>query len=369
MMGMFLDYDAQTIHDTIISYLQEAAGEVLPEGDERRVFAEAMTAYMLAVLADIDDVAKQKMLRYARGEVLDALGEMYGCTRRVPVHATCTLRFSIASAVSYDLVVPSGTVASTPDGYAFVTGEDATISAGSTYVDVDATAEDSGSKYNDYVAGSVSVIRSALAFAATVTNVSKTAGGTDGEPDDDEGNELFRQRILLNQNALNTAGTESSYMAFAKSADEDVADVQVPDLDEEYTVNVYVVKKGGQQFSETEISAIQAVCDAPDVRPLGDLVVVQNATRDTYTIDVSYTCAADSETAVVAAIEGDGGAIDQYLEWQDETIARDIQPQKLMALMFAAGAQTVTITYPSAASVSDGHVAKCTSKTVTHTAV
>lgn len=368
-MGMFLDYDAKAIHDEILSYLQAATGEVLPEGDERRVFAEAMTAYMLAVLADIEDVAKQKMLRYARGEVLDALGEMYGCTRIPAVAATCTLRFSIASALSYAVTVPAGTVASTSDGYAFVTDADATILAGGTYVDVPATADDVGSEYNGYASGSVTVIRSALPFAATVANIGATAGGTDGEPDDEEGNESFRQRILLTQNAVNTAGTESSYMAFAKSADENVADVQVPDLDEEYTVNVYVVKKGGLQFSESEIAAIQAVCDAPDVRPLGDLVEVQNATRNTYTITVSYTCAAENETDVVAAIEGTGGAIDQYLEWQDETIGRAIQPQKLMALIFAAGAETVTVTSPSAASVSDGHVAKCTSKTVTHTAV
>ena len=368
-MGMFLDYDAKTIHDEILSYLQAATGEVLPEGDERRVFAEAMTAYMLAVLADIEDVAKQKMLRYARGEVLDALGEMYGCTRISPASAACTLRFTIASAVSYDLEVPAGTVASTPDGYAFVTLEDATIDAGDTYADVEAAAESTGSAYNGYVAGSVSVIRSALAFSATVANTGTTAGGSDGEPDDDEGNELFRQRILLMQNAVNTAGTESSYMAFAKAADENVADVQVPDLDEEYTVNVYVVKKGGLQFSESELAVIQAACDADDVRPLGDLVEVSNATRSTYTITVSYTCAAENETAVVAAIEGTCGAIDQYLEWQDEKIGRAIQPQKLMALMFAAGAETVTVTSPSATSVSDGYVAKCTSKTVTHTAV
>lgn len=368
-MGMFLEYDAKTIHDEIISRLQDAAGEVLPEGDERRIFAEALTGYFMALIADIDDVAKQKMLKYARGEVLDCLGEMYGCTRILAVAATCTLRFSVASAVTYDLAVPAGTVASTPDGFAFVTDEDAVIAAGDTHVDVSATAEDVGSEYNDYVAGSVTVIRSALPYLATVSNTDTTSGGTDGEPDDDEGNELFRQRIMLLQNAVNTAGTESSYMAFAKGANEDVADVQVPNLDEAYTVYVYVVKKGGEQFTESEIAGIQAACDADDVRPLGDLVEVRNAVRDTYAISVSYTCPAEGETDIVAAIEGDGGAIDAYLEWQDETIARDIQPQKLMALMFAAGAETVTVTTPVAATVNDGHVAKCTSKTITHTAV
>ena len=368
-MGMFLNYDAQTIHDELISILQEATGEVLPEGDERRIFAEAITAYMLALKADIDDVAKQKMLRYARGEVLDALGEMYGATRILAVEATCTLRFTIPEAQSYNLTVPSGTVASTPDGYAFATDTDAAIAAGATYVDVAATAADVGSEYNGYVAGSVTMLRSTLPFTASVANTDTTSGGTDGEPDDDEGNELVRQRILLIQNATNTAGTESSYKAFALAADANVVDVQVPNLDEAYTVYVYVVKTGGNQFSEDEIAVIQAACDAPDVRPLGDRVEVRNAVRDAYEITVSYTCSADNEEQVTTAIEGAGGAIDQYLKWQDEVISRDIQPQKLMALMFAAGADTVTVTSPVSSTVVDGHVAKCTGKTITHTAV
>ena len=368
-MGLFIDYDAKTIHDEIIAYLQDACGEVLPEGDERRIFAEAITAYMLSVIADIDDVAKQKMLRYARGEVLDCLGEMYGCTRLPGVAASCTLRFSISEALGYDAAIPVGTVASTVDGYAFATDADASISAGSLYTDVAATAVDIGSEYNGFVAGSVTMLRSALAFAASVSNTDTTSGGTDGEPDDDEGNELYRQRILLLQNAVNTAGTESSYKAFAIAANESIADVQVPNLDEAYTVYVYVVKKGGQQFSSSEIEEIQAACDAPDVRPLGDLVEVRNAVRDEYQISVSYTCDVENESAIVDAIEGSGGAIDQYVEWQDETIARGIQPQKLMANMFAAGADTVTVTLPAAAAVIDGHVAKCTGRTVTHTAV
>lgn len=366
---MFLDYDANAIHDEVISRLQEAAGEVLPEGDERRVFADVITAYLVSVLADVDDVAKQKMLRYARGDVLDALGEMYGCERILAEAAACTLRFTLPEELSYAVTVPAGTVASTPDSYAFSTDADATVDAGSTYADAAATATDVGSEYNGLVAGSVSVVRSSLPFTATVANVDTTAGGTDGEPDDDEGNEAFRQRILLKQNAVNTTGTEASYIAVAKASDESVADVQVPDLDEEYRVLVYVVKAGGEQFSEPEIAAIQAACSADDVRPLGDLVEVRNADRVEYEIEVSYTCAASDEASVVAAIEGDGGAIEQYKAWQDETISRDIAPQKLMAFMFAAGAETVEVAKPSAASVGTGKVAKCTASSIEHEAV
>ena len=181
--------------------------------------------------------------------------------------------------------------------------------------------------------------------------------------------EAFRQRILLKQNAVSTTGTEASYIAVAKASDADVADVQVPDLDEEYRVVIYVVKAGGGLFTNVELAAIQAACGADDVKPLGDLVVVQNAARVEYEIEVEYTCSAEDEAAVVAAIEGDSGAIDAYKEWQDETIARAINPQKLMALMFAAGAQTVEVTKLTATAVTTGHVANCTSVDATHEAV
>lgn len=368
-MGLFTEYDAQTIHDKVIEHLQDSVGEVLPAGDERRIFAESMTAYLVAVLADVEDVAKQKTLKFARGEVLDAIGEMYGCERVKAQPASCTLRFELDEALTDDVEIPQGTVCSTPTGYAFATSVPAVIPAGETSSDVPAVAEEPGTEYNGIVPGGVKIIQTAVSGVTSVSNVDTTSGASDGEADDDEGNESYRQRILEAQNAVNTAGTSASYSYFAKQADANIADVQVPDLDEAYTVNIYVVKTGGELFSDEELANILAVCAADDVRPMGDRVSVLNAKRIMYKIALSYTCPKDTESAVVEAIEGPGGAVDSYISWQDQRISRSIAPQKLMAFCFEAGAETVDVQLPAVADVPIGHVAKCSGITCTHKVV
>lgn len=366
---MLIDFDSESVLDDVVGYLQDRCGEELPEGDERRMFAESLTAYLVALKADVDDVAKQKMLKYARGEVLDCIGEMYGCERIAAERATCTLRFSVDEEATEDIAIPANTSCCTAGGYAFSTTERAVIKAGELNATAAAVAEEAGSEYNGFVAGSVKIIQSAVAGVAAVENTDATHGGSDGEADDDEGNDSYRARIMAAQNAVNTAGTASSYSYFAKSADSSIADVSVPEPDEAYTVNIYIVAKGGEQLSDGRLAAVKAVCAADDVRPLGDKVEVLNAGRVGYAVSVSYTCAADAEDEVQAAVEGAGGAIDKYVEWQDETIGRDINPQKLMALCFAAGADTVTVTSPAAGPVSNKQVAKCTSRTASHTVV
>lgn len=361
---MLIDFDAANVLDDVVGYLQDRCGEELPEGDERRIFAESLTAYLVALKADVDDVARQKMLRYARGEVLDCIGEMYGCERIAAERATCTLRFSVDEATAEDIAVPANTSCCTAGGYMFSTTERAVIKAGELSATAAAVAEEAGSEYNGFVPGSVKVIQSAVAGVAAVENTDATHGGSDGEADDDEGNESYRERIRAVQNAVNTAGTASGYAYFAKSANADIADVSVPEPGEAYDVRIYVVAKGGRQLSEKELAAVKAVCAADDVRPLGDKVDVLNAERFAYSIDFSYTCGAGDEDAVRQAVEGDGGAVDKYVEWQDEKIGRAVNPQKLMSLCFAAGAETVEVASPSAADVGNTSVAKCASRSV-----
>lgn len=365
-MPLFMDKTAQEAHDDVISWLQERVGEELPEGDERRIFAEALTAYLVAVSSDFADRARQRLLRYARGSALDAIGEMYGCDRLLAQSATCTLRFSVEEPASHDVAVPIGTLAATGDGAEFATTEDAAIPAGATSVDVPAEALDAGADGNGLVPGTVSVLEDALEDVVSVANVDQTVGGSDGETDDEEGNEAYRARIRLAQNSVNTAGAAWAYRYHAMSARDDVADAQVPEPDVPCVIDVYVLRDGGGEFSPDELAEIQAAVAADDVRPLCDRVTVRQAAADPYEIDVSWTCPAPSMAAAVEAIEGDGGAIDRYAEWQAGAIGRDVNPQKLMAMMFEAGASTVSVRSPAAGATPDGHYAICTGRAVDH---
>lgn len=368
-MGIFLETDAQTIYDDVITKLQEGCGEVLPEGDERRIFADAMTAYLLAVLGDCEDVAKQKMLAYARGEALDAIGEMYGCERTQGSPATVMLEFTLEAARAQNTYIPAGTVAATPTGVQFATDAQVVVPAGETTATASATAQWEGAEGNGLVAGSTFILLSSVAHVASVTNTTTSAGGVDAEEDDEDGNARYRARIKLAQQAISTCGTRAAYEYYAKQALPSIADVSVPEPSTANHVNVYVVGEGGTQLTASELATLLSAVTADDVRPLGDVVAVHNAARVAYNVTVSYTCDAQAEAEVVAAIEGAGGALETYAEWQDETIGRDIAPQKLMALLFAAGAETINVTSPVATAVSETQVAKVGTVTVTHTAV
>ena len=73
--------DAGDIYNETITALAEAVGEPLFQGDERRMFAEALCAVLLSSYNTMQDCGRQTTLKYARGYVLDALGERLGVTR------------------------------------------------------------------------------------------------------------------------------------------------------------------------------------------------------------------------------------------------------------------------------------------------
>ena len=65
--------DSSTIYTELITALEKGAGEPLYPGDERRIYGEALVAVFVALYNKLDDVGRQTLLRYARGEVLDAI--------------------------------------------------------------------------------------------------------------------------------------------------------------------------------------------------------------------------------------------------------------------------------------------------------
>lgn len=70
----FVNTNSRTIYDTILDNVMDYVSEPLYPGDERRIFAEAVIQLMVAFYSEMNDIAKQKMLKYARGDVLDAWG-------------------------------------------------------------------------------------------------------------------------------------------------------------------------------------------------------------------------------------------------------------------------------------------------------
>ena len=201
-MGLFVtDTDAESIVKNVLTKLQSDVGETLYPGDERRIFGESEAAIIVVLFNTLDDAAKKSLLKYATGDILDAIGDSYDCSRLEADKANTTLRFSLQEVYPKAIKIPAGTRAATESGLTFATDEDAYIEAKTLSVDVKASAVEGGTTYNDLIEGSVATMVDLIAFVDSVTNVATTSGGTDKEKDDP-----YRERIRLRLSSFSTAG-------------------------------------------------------------------------------------------------------------------------------------------------------------------
>lgn len=241
--------DAGDIYDDVILSLSEAVGEPLYPGDERRIFAEALVALLTSERNVVEDAASQTALKYARGTVLDALGDRLNVTRLAGTPATVTLKFTLSGERNVSTAIPKWTKATADGEIYFATDDDAVIPAGETTVMVQASSVGSGESGNGYLPGAISTLVDKIPYIQSVVNTTQSDGGSDGELYTEEGDDHFRERIRLAVSALSVAGPERAYEYYAKSADAAIADVAIisetEDVEREYEVVNEKVYIGG----------------------------------------------------------------------------------------------------------------------------
>lgn len=369
-MGLFTTTSAKEIKDYLIEKAQTGCNTTLYQGDERRIFIEAViTPIFVAIYNKIDDVAKQKMRKYARGEVLDAIGGS-SCPRLEASKATTILQFFVETAAEEEIVIPKGTTVTTNDDHDFITDEEVVIKLGTTSVNVGATASEGGSGYNDLAVGVIAVIVDGIDVDGC-KNITVSSGGDDGEPYDTEGDDRYRDRIALHEDAESTCGTESGYKYYALTADSTVKDAKViapeeEQLESDYDVIIYIICKGGKLPTEDIIEAVQAECSDKKHRPMSEHVHTEAAEQVNYRIDATiYVSEADAEKAKeIMQTE-----VEKYVEEQDTSIAEPINPDQLFAKIMKAkdtdgnylDVKRCTISSPVYKALTFNQVGKCSS--------
>ena len=428
----FLETDSNEIYKKIITSLEAEVNEPLYPGDERRVFGDALVALFVSVFNEVNNACKQKMLQYASGEVLDALGARYNCTRLPATKAETVLRFSMKERIQNNVLIAAGTKVTPNNEVYFETSEAAVLQAGTLYVDVPATACETGTSYNGYSIGTINQLVDLVPYIDEVINIDVTHDGDDGEPypgeDDGTGDEHYRERIQLAPTSLSAAGPEDSYRYYAKSADSSIADVAViSDVEEvkktltlhggcaflggsgymlftlsvegctlgtdyhaTYADNLLTISFFGDKASletvnvtinrdmagkvlivpilagckipdEDMLNKIREICSAEDVRPMTDLVEVRAPEQVTYDIEIVYYTSISSESDCVNTIEGTGGALEQYKQWQGAKMGRDINPDKLRSLCLApkegVGCDRIIVNAPAHTSIGRTQIA------------
>lgn len=239
----FLETNAEKIRDTILEELENCCNEPLYPGDERRMYGEALAQVVVSVYNTVNDACRQKMLRYARGSVLDALGENRDTERLAPTSATTVLRFGVNEPQAGNIIIPAGIRVTGDFVHYFLTDTTVVLAAGALFVEVTATAENGGSEYNDIAPGELANIVdvSEVPLIDYVSNTEITEGGGDIE-----GDEAYRERIREAENRLSTAGPAKAYRYWALSANPLVADAVV--LSETETVSRTLTAYEGHAF-------------------------------------------------------------------------------------------------------------------------
>ena len=356
----YVNTDPAQIYATVLKSLMDSCQEPLYPGDERRIFADALSAVMVAVYSEFNDKMKQRTLQYARGPVLDAIGARYDVHRIQPSAASATFRFSVENPRSENIVIPEGTKITSNGSIYFATVQATVLQAGNRFVDTRADCTQGGAAHNGYAPGSLTTLVDLIPYIVSVSNTTATAGGDDGEPYTVAGDDRYRERIQLAPATQSTAGPESAYRYFAMTADPSIIDVAV-DSPAPCTVKIYPLvagEDGGTLPSEEILQQVQAACSADDVKPLTDQVQALAPSTVSYDVQIKYYCNAETETAAIQAIEGPDGAISQYNRWQTSALARDVNPDKLRKLLLDSGAERLEITRPVYAPVSKSQVAK-----------
>lgn len=333
----------------------------LKEGEPITLMLYACAVQIFQMYLNVDKAGKMNFLKYAYGDFLDNLGALKGVSRQDAGPASCTVRFTLSASRPTVVSIPQGTRVTTQEAEIyFATDQYAEIPIGDTYVDVICTALTAGETGNKYDVGDIDVIVDPIAYVASCTNLTAASGGLEREDD-----ESLADRIYLAPANYSVAGPEAAYIYFTKVAYPGVEDVRVTSP-EECEVDIRVTGPGGTLLSDEILQRIEDYINSAEVKPMTDRVTVGSPDIVNYNIEFTYYINKSDIASAPGIQQGVQNAVQEYIAWQAGKIGRDIEPNKLIEFVMAAGAKRVTVTYPVFTVTGNIAVPKVGTQTVTY---
>jgi len=192
----------------------------------------------------------------------------------------------------------------------------------------------------DHLGALVGVVRLTITPADPVTGAAAVMEG-----DDD-----FRQRIVLAPERFSTAGPELAYVALAKGATGDVLDASATTPARGEVLVSVLSRTGDGTAPAASIAAVTAATSARDKRPLGDAVTVKSAGIVKFAIRASLVTFAGPDLSVVLASAR--ARLDAYLV-ENRKIGRTITRSGISAALTVAGVHRVDLENPAADVICD----------------
>lgn len=349
----FVDTDTDTLINSLIRSYELFTGRTLYPADPVRLFILWIADIIIQERINIDFSAKQNIPRYAEGEYLDSLAELFKNTYRLKAEkARTTFRFTLSTVLDTAVIIPKGTRVSVDSDITFATNEDLVIPAGEIYKDTAAECLTAGEAGNGFIPGQIKQLVDIFPYYEKVENITESAGGAESESD-----EAFYNRMRESVETFSTAGPIGAYEYYAKTASSLVADIKASSP-EPGEVDIRILLQNGELPEDEVLKKVADVLSDDTVRPLTDHVTVSAPETVTYNIDATYYLQeGGAVSAEMIKIEAEN-AVSDFIKWQSEKMGRDINPSRLISMMVQAGVKRVDIREPLFTIISDNAVAQ-----------
>lgn len=355
----FVDTDTETLVNTLIQSYEQFTGRTLYPADPVRLFILWVADIIIQERVNIDFSARQNVLRYAEGEYLDSLAELFQDTYRLaPEKAKTRLRFTLSMPLNTATIIPAGTRVTVDGEIVFQTTTSLTIPVGDICGEVAAECMTEGEIGNGFVPGQISHLIDVFPYFESVENVSESDGGAEEETD-----AAFYERLRESMETFSTAGPLGAYAYYAKSASALIVDVKATSP-EPGEVDVRILLEGGALPGEEILKAVYQILNDDTVRPLTDHVRVAAPETVPYDMDVTYWTQEGGAVSDETIAENIAAAVQTFQEWQGAKMGRDINPSYLISLLMQAGAKRVQVRSPVDTVVADNAVARIGTITV-----
>jgi phage-related baseplate assembly protein len=348
----FAEKDAQVIENEMIKGYEEAAEQVLANGDPRKKLIQSEVPIITGQRALIDFSAKQNMLAYTEDEYLDHFGVLVGTPRLQEAAATTTERFILSVIRTQPTIIEMGKRVTAGDGIFFAVEEETIIPSGQMSVDVRVKCTEVGTKGNGYAQGTITTLVDLIPYIANVINITESEGGADRE-----GPDTYRDRIQQAPERFSTAGPDGAYIYWAKTASTSIIDVK-PYSPSPGVVHVCVLLASGEIPGQEILDKVLAACSSKKVRPLTDHVFAVAPEVVPYALNVQYWIDKSNESMAASIRTAVDKAVVEYQLWQRSALGRDIDTTELVYLMRAAGAKRVLVHSPMFLALEDNQVAR-----------
>lgn len=337
----YVTYDPEEIWKEMIVAYVDAGGDILYPGDEKEMLLRGVQAVVTQVFAGVDAALRMDTRRYAVGEYLDIYGEKRNCIRIPAEAATCTVEIRFrASGTAKTLA--AGTALTADGERLYLLAEDVEQTGYEQTANAEVICRETGGLGNGLLAGTQMQFMVPNPAVLSVYAIRDASGGQDEEDD-----ETYRERIGRFGLTNTTTGTKESYEAMAMAVSSEILDAETLNLGAGIAGTYLILKnKVGADAIIRDVIAAQSPINK---RPLTDQLGVYLATEMPYVLNVQY--AQESGSNIASAL---GEAVEEYQKWQDETVGRAFNPDRLMAMLYQAGA--IRVVWGDGSHFNDGAV-------------